>query len=514
MAENVTLFNQDFVPQKGQDRLYAAARDGTHTYLVYFGGWGAGKTRLGCEIVWLLALMYPNGRLAVVRNTYKNLKGSTMATFFDQVMCMPASRATSHPYVRSWNKNELKLELINDTRIDFISLDTQKRSSFGSWPFNGIYIDEAQEASEEQFRDIDGRLRWEGENKSIPMQHLILTGTPNGRNWIYRQFFRPGSESKDALAVIGKTVDNIDHLPKRYVENKLERMLPTHRKRFLEADFSAFEGQVFDAFDRRVHVWAQREVDEKLKEVRKRGGYRLYRTIDLGAKAPWSCLWATFDHMDDTLYFEHEYYQAGLSLPEHCKNIIDRSAIRDPEGKLVEEDRLTICDTQMFSTDAVTGKTLYAHMDENGIHAFGADKSIHTGILRLQDVIARKKIVIADSCEHLIDAIECCQWDPRTAEQGREKPLKNDRDHPLDAARYLAAEVWPSIRPGTFGASDPDEEEDASWVDLRPNSGTGAQMQMPQYPGMNVDKRYGSLAKHYGRPRKAPGLAHGRIVHA
>lgn len=508
MPQAIPLLSPSFVPHVAQKAFYEACLNGTHEYVVYMGGWGAGKSRIGCEAVWMLALMYADSRIAILRNTIGNCTGTTMDTLFSEVMGVDSETARRHPYVESWNRNTLQLVLKNRTRIHFLSLGEEKRSEFGSWPFSVIYVDEAQEMTEEQFTALNGRLRWKGRgNHPIPRRFFLMTGTPSGRNWIYQKFYRNPSANKAALALVAKTHENIANLPKSYIENRLELMVPSQRKRFLDADFGAFEGQVFDCFDRTRHVQPALSLQMELNDIRKRGGYELYRTIDLGAKAPWCCLWATYDTQADKLRVEKEYLQAGLALPEHCRNIVGLSTVRGVDGKAEEEERLTLCDTQMFSTDTVTGKTLYSHLAENGIMAYGVDKDIHLGILRMQDIISQGKLVVSDACPELIDALEGIVWDKRTEGSGREKPVKNSRDHPVDALRYLIMSIWPTLRPVSLGAAtdEASKDEALSWAEVTGVPLAGGMSKRPAYP-IGVAKRYGNMEKRYaGRyTRNAP----------
>src|SRR3972149_6457130 len=50
--------------------------------LLYSGAMGAGKSRIGCEKVYYLALQYPGAQFAIVRKTRASLTATTQRTFF------------------------------------------------------------------------------------------------------------------------------------------------------------------------------------------------------------------------------------------------------------------------------------------------------------------------------------------------------------------------------------------------------------------------------------------------
>ena len=72
--------NIDLKLTDNQKKAMAVLNDHEHTSVGY--GWGAGwwKSFLGCVRIWLMCIKYPGVRFALVRDTIKNLKNTTVVS--------------------------------------------------------------------------------------------------------------------------------------------------------------------------------------------------------------------------------------------------------------------------------------------------------------------------------------------------------------------------------------------------------------------------------------------------
>src|SRR5205085_214652 len=119
------------------------------------------------------------------------------------------------------------------------------------------------------------------------------------------------------------------------------------------------EGQVYEAWDRAVHV--VRALPRGARE------WRRIRAIDFGFTNPFACGWFAVDP-DGRLWLYREIYRTRRLVAEHARDILRLSA--------GEEIEATVCDH-----DAEDRATLEAA----GIRTTGAHKNIRRGIEAVSD---------------------------------------------------------------------------------------------------------------------------------
>ena len=71
-----------------------------------------------------------------------------------------------------------------------------------------------------------------------------------------------------------------------------------------------------------------------------------------------------------------------------------------------------------------------------GKHPIPADNTVKDGIEKTSQYLANGQVYISPECKHLIRELYNYQWDPKAAEQGEDKPIKQ-ADHGCDAFRYF-----------------------------------------------------------------------------
>ncbi len=114
--------------------------------IIYSGGMGAGKSRIGCEKINWLALEYPGAQFAVIRKAKSSITATTQRTFFRDVL--------DRRNIRARNKTEDWIEIARGagepSRIWFMGLDpdpvTGVPSKIGSLDAAAIFVDEGVEA--------------------------------------------------------------------------------------------------------------------------------------------------------------------------------------------------------------------------------------------------------------------------------------------------------------------------------------------------------------------------------
>lgn len=146
---------------------------------------GAGKSRIGCEKIYWLALDNPGAQFAIVRKTAASLKATTERTFWRDVV-NPA-------YVTGRNRSENWVEIARPgrtpSRIWFMGLDpdpiTGVPSKVGSFDGAAIFVDEAVELTEGDWILLIGRLR---DPRMTWHQIMAATNPSHPRHWLKTRF--------------------------------------------------------------------------------------------------------------------------------------------------------------------------------------------------------------------------------------------------------------------------------------------------------------------------------------
>src|SRR5688500_17298131 len=114
-------------------------------YRFFGGGWGNGKTSAGCAEALALALEYTGSTGRLCRKTRPECKATTIDTFLNGGNAGVEGDWTgiTQELIRSMNKTEGKLTLINKSTIHFWPLDEPQKLSNIS--LGWFLIDQAEE---------------------------------------------------------------------------------------------------------------------------------------------------------------------------------------------------------------------------------------------------------------------------------------------------------------------------------------------------------------------------------
>lgn len=331
------------------------------------GGWGAGKTWMYCLKALWLSTEYPKNRGVIARHVGKELRETTMATFYK--VC-PAHLYDKRRGGRRNDQNGyLRLSDVL-SEILFIHLDNPETEGvIRGLEINWFLIDQAEEnpeGMEELFDMLMGRLgRWDiaevparlidayekdtheawpfrhpETDRPVPPPYPMLAVNPDQEtHWVYRRFHPESQEHHDkSMPVIGPNGEPTGAL-ESYADRgyKLFHM-PSQENRFLGDTNKQFLFSHDDAFVRRnVHgIWGMPEgaihsVDKRslipgsqdiLEWIRQT--CLLYRTLDHGDSSPTCCEWWGVDR-DGNVFFYREYYKPNEIISKHRSTIAELS---------------------------------------------------------------------------------------------------------------------------------------------------------------------------------------------
>ncbi len=296
------------------------------------------------------------------------------------------------------------------------------------------YIDEAAQVSEAAFMLLQGRLRGKHWRK------LIITQNPGGHDWCWRWFVRQDHITdpaiKDLFLNIRAPSTENTHLPAGYVETMKATWSAERIKREIEGSDDTFEGQIYNEFDRAIHV---------IKPFRIPDDWTIRIGGDDGYRAAAAWVYGAIDPEGDC-YIWNEFYEKEWLIEEICKNGKDGrpSAMAKLGSRTVEQMRMDPSAKQV--KNGITNWDTYLRYLPPNFPMLEAQKSVQTGIERVKSYLkpdkrGKPRLFIFDTCVNLLDEIAQYKWAERQmSQQGKmnekEEPVKHN-DHACDALRYL-----------------------------------------------------------------------------
>lgn len=228
MSERTLLSFEDYTPTDKQLLFHRSPKK----YKLWGGSMGSGKSAALCAEVIRLSLKYPGNLIYLARKTLKDLKKTTLTTFFEM---LPPK------VISDYNKTDGLVTLKNGSQVllgDLEHTDKLKSLNLGAYA-----IDEASEASEDLFLMLNSRLR----RKILGIRYFGLLVSNPEPGWLKDRFVDPqlaGEPRPDHVFIQALTKDN-PHLPEGYLEGLYREFPPLWRTKYLEGSWDVFESQIF-----------------------------------------------------------------------------------------------------------------------------------------------------------------------------------------------------------------------------------------------------------------------------
>lgn len=178
-----------------QAEAYALLRDDETIELLFGGGAGGGKTRLGCAFGIIVSLEFDGIRGLIGRESLKGLKESTLLTFFD--ICSELGLVEGVDY--TYNMQESVIEFVQTRSTIYLKElgwlpSDPNYDRLGSTEYTWAFIDEAPQVRQKAKNIVRSRLRYKlAINRLIPK--LLMTCNPS-KGWPYAEFYKPSKEGK------------------------------------------------------------------------------------------------------------------------------------------------------------------------------------------------------------------------------------------------------------------------------------------------------------------------------
>ena len=210
-------------------------QDQITTEVFYGGAAGGGKSFLGC--VWLIisCIQYPGSRWLMGRAVLKNLKESTLLTFFQIISKWGINQ--------HWKYNSIEGTLTylpNGSQVYlkdlFLYPSDPEFDSLGSTEFTGAFIDECSQVTKKAKNIVMSRIRYKLEEfKLIPK--TLLASNPS-KNFLYYDFYQPWKDKTlpEYRAFIPALVQDNPYISEHYIAN-LQKLDEVSKQRLLYGNF-------------------------------------------------------------------------------------------------------------------------------------------------------------------------------------------------------------------------------------------------------------------------------------
>lgn len=434
--------------------------DSTDKQILLSGSFGAGKSRIGCEKGYLLNCKYPGNRGLIVRNTYTDVRASTIEqTLMEEVI--PDSHVVDHHQTshkirhRTGTRGENGEPVTSE--IQYHGLDSGSSSDglptkIGGQQYGWIFVDEGIEISKGAWVQLLGRLRYTGREQSgkkykIPFRQIFTATNPASKtHWMYKWFFED-EKGKWFKMTAHELAKHVPDIPSDYVSTMAESYEGMYYDRYVAGEWVASQGLVYNEYDSHKH---KRTVDELPGDWSVKGRvdygshtfvravppeyWRVFRSIDFGYRAPFICQWWAYDPEANTHVLFREIYKTETLMEDHAERIKELSKELEIEQSYADP------------AQAEDRQTLQRH----GVMTEKAKKDISAGIQEVKSCLNHEdgeppQLMFLDgSLAHLPDDSLGEENKPtRTLDEITEYQWKDDKeepdggdDHGMDAMRY------------------------------------------------------------------------------
>ena len=378
------LFNETYMPY---------LMDYSHRYEVYYGGAGSGKSVFIAQKVLFKALNNKR-KVLIIRKTLNSQKDSCWRLMLEQL-----EQWKIRPYCKV-RITDYAIELPNGSVLLFKGLDDAERikSIVG---ITDIWIEEATELIEEDFDQLDLRLRARAAN----LQMFVSFNPISKVNYVYRKWFSETATVGEDTLIVKTTYRDNRFLPEEYIKS-LEKKIhtnPTYYRIYALGEFCSLDKLVYNNW--------------RVEAFEPPSDGKLVVGLDFGFTNDPTAIVASIVK-DDDIYVFREFTGTGKTNQQ----------IADIITNMGFSKSVIIADSAEPKSVAEIRRCGIMRIRES---QKGKDSIIH-GIQRLQGY----NIIVHPSCENIITELENYSWikDKATGEYTN-KPI-DMFNHSLDALRY------------------------------------------------------------------------------
>lgn len=377
---------------------YLAACD--HRWNLKIGATGSGKSWLDYAAVIPKRLCTLRGEGAAV------MLGNTQGTL---------SRNILEPMREIWGEGLVGAISSDNTarlfgrRVHILGADSKKHvSRIQGMTIEYAYGDEMTTWDEDVFQMLKTRLR-------CAHSHFDGTANPANPQHFIKKFI--DDPNVDVFCQTS-TIDDNPFLPPGFVQNLKHELAGTiYYDRFILGRWTAAQGLIYSMFDRSANVYTDAETPVGMQAVSTR-----VIACDYGTRNP-------------TVYLD--IYDNGQAVRVHREYRWDsRKENRQKTDDEYANDFMAFMgDTPCAAIVDPSAASFIMALRQRGVYVIEANNAVLSGIQKVARLLARRVLLIHESCTGLLDEMEAYRWDDKAADLGVEKPVK-ELDHGPDALRY------------------------------------------------------------------------------
>ena len=342
----------------------------------------------------------------IIAPTYGMLKDVNIAMMME--WCPDTS-------IKSWNKVDMNLELVNGSTITFRSGDNpdRLRGTGKDW----IWLDEAC---------FMNKYVWEVVYPTLTSTNGIawITTTPQGYDWVYDSFYKPAIDGdKDYQAWKFTTLDN-PYIDADLVEKARNDMTDVMFRQEYLASFEKFEGLIYPDFNNKLHI---RNSPNKITDT-------YFVGLDVGWNHPTACVLVKEDKEHNLFVIDEfrEQYMTVDKISNRLRGLIEGN------GLTPDKIEMFIIDPASRGTQQSSGQSMLDQLLEEGWGFIPGDNDVMAGINRITRLIKDNKLFVGKRCVSLTEEFNNYHWKQwgEDSDNAKNKPYKLGDDL-MDALRYV-----------------------------------------------------------------------------
>ena len=431
-----------------QERFY----NSTAKYTAYGGARGGGKTHAVRVKAVAGALLYPGIRILIIRRTYSELQHNHIE---------PILKMIPQPQVGVYNIQLHQIYFTNGSTIIFGHFNSYNSAfqEYQGQEYDWIFIDEATQFTEQEFRLLGGCLR--GVNEFPKRMYLTCNPGGVGHRWVKRLFvdrdFKTDCENAEEnedpndYEFIQATVDDNTALMKseggRDYLKQLSQLPENIRAAHRYGDWDGLSGNYFPEFSEGKHTCEAFPIPR---------WWRRYRALDYGLDML-ACYWFAVDETG-RVWCYRELKQKDLVVSDAARMILENTGIN-------EHIDITFAPPDLWSRTKDSGKSMAELFMTNGVPLVKASNNRVQGWLQMKEFLkdspdGKPGLMFFRNCTGIIEDIQAIQADEKNPNDCAKEP--HDITHSNDAIRYFC--VSRSL-PGEMAKvrEEPDDEPEEDY---------------------------------------------------
>jgi len=230
-----TKIDIDLFPK--QVECFQYLEDDSTTEILFGGGAGGSKTFTGC--LWQIhrRLQYAGTRSVIGRSKLKNLKSTTLNTFFEVAQDFCGLKPNED---FTYNAQDSTITFFNGSIIYlkdlFLYPSDPDFTSLGGLEITDCFIDECSEVSHKAINILNSRIRFKLDKYNL-IPKTLMTCNPT-KTWLYSEFYKPAKENRlqSHRQFIQSLVTDNKAISIHYI-NQLEKLDKVSRQRLLLGDW-------------------------------------------------------------------------------------------------------------------------------------------------------------------------------------------------------------------------------------------------------------------------------------